>query len=53
MNLANVLDDETVVQSICETLDISYEDVKGKITIDEEKDTIQAIKALESVISDE
>ena len=53
LNLANVLDDETVVQSICETLDISYEDVKGKITIDEEKDTIQAIKALESVISDE
>ena len=29
LSLANVLDDETVVQSICDILDISYEDIKG------------------------
>lgn len=46
LSLANVLDDETIVQSICDILDISYEDIKGKITIDEGKDTAQAITQL-------
>lgn len=53
LSLANVLDDETIVQSICEILDISYEDVKGKITLDEEKDTLQAITELKRAVINE
>lgn len=53
LSLANVLDDETIVQSICEILDISYEDVKGKITLDEEKDTVQAITELKRAVLNE
>lgn len=53
LNLANVLDDDTIVQSICEILDISYEDLKGKITLDEEKNTVQTITELKRVVSDE
>lgn len=53
LSLASVLDDETIVQSICEILDISYEDVKGKITLDEEKDTLQAITELKRAVINE
>lgn len=31
LNLATTLDNETVVQGICEILDIDYEDIKGKL----------------------
>ena len=31
LSLANVLDDETIIQNICEVLDLSYEDIKGKL----------------------
>lgn len=53
LSLANVLDDETVVQSICDILDISYEDIKGKITPNEEKSTAQALTELKKVIVNE
>lgn len=53
LNLANVLDGETIVQSICGILDISYEDIKGKITLDEEKSTSQAFTDLNAVVADE
>ncbi len=53
LSLANVLDDETVVQSICDILDISYEDIKGKIPVDEENSTTAAITALNKVIANE
>lgn len=53
LSLANVLDDETIVQNICEILDISYEDIKGKITLDEEKNTVQTITELKRAVLDE
>ena len=53
LSLANVLDDETIVQNICEILDISYENIKGKITPDEEKNTVTALTELKKVVSDE
>lgn len=53
LSLANVLDDETVVQSICDILDISYEDIKSKISLDEENSTTAAIASLNKVIADE
>lgn len=31
LSLANVLDDETIVQNVCEVLDIDYEDIKHKL----------------------
>lgn len=31
LGLAGTLDDETIVQNICETLDISYEEIKSKL----------------------
>ena len=31
LNLAGTLDDETIVQNICEILDIDYEDIKAKL----------------------
>lgn len=35
LSLSGVLDDETIVQSICESLDISFEDIKGRLPKDE------------------
>lgn len=31
LNLASVIDKETIIKSICETLDIDYEDIKDKL----------------------
>lgn len=51
-NLASILDNETVVQLICEQLDISYEDIKSKLPDPEE--AANAVKdaqgALDSVV---
>lgn len=53
LSLANVLDDETIIQSVCGIIDISYEDIKGKIPTDEEKSTVQAMTDLNAVVLDE
>lgn len=53
LSLANILDDETVIQSVCDILDISYEDIKGKIPADEEKSTLQAMSELNAVVFNE
>ena len=52
LSLANVLDDETVLQLICEQLDISYEDIKDKLPKNEEQDTMQAQNVLNEVVTD-
>ena len=52
MSLAQTLDDETVLQLICEQLDINYEDIKGKLP--KEDDAYgDAQKALNGVVTDE
>lgn len=53
LSLANVLDDETVIQTICEILDIDYEEIKGKLPNDEEKGAEETQKLLNAVIPDE
>ena len=35
LSLANVLDNETIVQMICDTLDIDYDEIKSKLPNDE------------------
>ena len=53
MSLANMLDDETIIQLICDELDIDYEKIKDKLPKDEEKDTADAKKLLDGVVTNE
>lgn len=53
MTLAQILDDETVLQLICEQLDISYEDIKDKLPKNEEQDTVRVQNVLSGVVTDE
>jgi len=55
MNLATVLDHETLMQAICEQLDISYEDIKGKLPdpMEAENEILQAQTALDEVGEDD
>lgn len=49
LSLNGVLDDETIVQNICDVLDISYEDIKSKLPEDEMTANQNAIKTLEGM----
>lgn len=49
LNVASVLDDETVIQGICDILDIDYEDIKDKLPEKPEVDLARAANALASV----
>lgn len=49
LGLAGKLDNETIMQKICEILDIDYEEIKDKLPIDEEAATNQAIRNLEAL----
>lgn len=54
LGLANVLDEETIIQAICEILDIDYEEIKSKLPKKEETDTEQAEQVLNNIVpSDE
>ena len=53
LNLAGTLDNETIVQNICEVLDIDYEEIKSKLPKDEAAATGEATKTLETVVTDE
>lgn len=53
LNLATQLDSETLMQNICDVLDIDYEEIKDKLPIDEEADTNAAQKALDGVAVEE
>ena len=46
MGLAQVLDSETVVQLICEQLDIDYNEIKNKIAANKPSDPYQAMGVL-------
>lgn len=53
LNLATYLDDETLMQNICEILDIDYEEIKDKLPKhDEDSDPYAAQSALDGVKSD-
>ena len=54
LGLANLLDEETIIQAICEILDIDYEEIKSKLPKKEEKNTEQAEYVLNNIVpSDE
>lgn len=42
LNLASKLDDETILQNICEILEINYEDIKDKLPSGDETDMYQS-----------
>ena len=49
LNLASTLDNETVVQNICDVLDIDYEQIKDKLPSDED-DLATAQSAIENAL---
>ena len=51
LNVAATLDDETVVRSVCEILEIDYEEIKDKLL--QQDDVAQAQKALDGVVAEE
>ena len=53
LSLQGVIDDETIIQTICEILDINYEDIKDKLPEDSEADNMEAQSTLEGVVPDE
>lgn len=55
LNLASTLDDETIIQGICDILDIDYEEIKGKIPKPEDPEASlnTARTALEGVVTNE
>ena len=46
LSLKGVIDDETVIQMICEQLDIDYNDIKNKLPVNETQDTYGAMGVL-------
>lgn len=52
LSVANVLDSETVIQTICDVLDIDYEEIRDKLPKDEEQDTKQAEQELNNIVPD-
>ena len=46
MGLAQVLDSETVIQLICEQLDIDYNEIKDKLPKQEAQESYQAMEVL-------
>ena len=53
LSLQGVIDDETIIQTICEILDIDYESIKDKLPEDSEADVAEAQSTLEGVVPDE
>ena len=53
LGLKGALDDETIIQNICEVLDINYEEIKGKLPVDEEVATNAAVGDLEGAVVNE
>ena len=52
LSLSNILDDETIIQQICDILDIDYEEIKDKLPVKEEENTEQAEQMLNGIIPD-
>lgn len=50
LSLYDVIDDETIIKKICESLDVDYDDIKDRLPTDEETETGLAQKRLNIVI---
>ena len=53
LNLATYLDNETLMQNICDILDLDYNEIKDKLPQPEEDDTFQAKQALDAIQPEE
>ena len=53
LNLASTLDQETIVQNICDVLDIDYEEIKDKLPSEEVQETDGALATLESTVAED
>jgi SPP1 family phage portal protein len=53
LNLASYLDDETLMQNICDVLDIDYNEIKDKLPKREEMNPLAAQTALDSIQTEE
>lgn len=53
LNLAEQLDNETLMQLICEQLDIDYESIKGKLPADSEEIMKQVQQRLNNIVPDD
>ncbi len=53
LNLANALDQETIVQGICEILDIDYEEIESKLPKPAEEETAAAAAAAAAIPTEE
>ena len=49
LNLATYLDNETLMQNICDILDLDYNEIKDKLPQPEEDDVFQAKQALDAI----
>jgi hypothetical protein len=53
LSLSNILPDETIIQIICEILDLNYEEIKDKIPDDEEAGNQYALNLLKDTSDQE
>lgn len=52
LSLANVLDDETIIQNICDILDLDYESIKDKLPVKDD-DLTEQENTLDDVVPDD
>ena len=50
LNIATHIDNETLMQLICEQLDIDYEDIKDKLPVQEENTPYTAQSAIDAIV---
>ena len=50
LSLSNVLGDETIVQMICEVMDVDYDEIKNTLPVSTAQDTEKVEQVLDSVI---
>ena len=53
LGLKGALDDETIIQNICEVLDIDYEEIKSKLPVNPEDEANAAVTDLEGAVVNE
>ena len=53
LNLATYLDNETLMQNICDIMDWDYDDIKDKLPVPEANDTFQVKSALDAIQPDD
>lgn len=53
LGLANVFDQETIIQSICEILDLDYEEIRDKLPKEEEQSTEEAEQELNKIVPED